>query len=409
MAKIQHKRSSTAAKIPLATDLSAGELAINTADGKIFAKKDDGTIVTFVNTINLNSYAPTLTGGGASGNWSINSASATKLAGAPAYTNGTDGWFRSNGAAGWYNADYAVGLYATEAGAIRTYNGARIISSQGTASLPAYAFANDLDTGLYSESDGSLNFSVNGQYVGRFDAGKNFGVVNGIYAGGFYGSGTGLSGYAPQLKAGDTNSVVGATWQGLTWIGIQQWKANKGSNSYGANLDSFHQFFSDDSGCAGFSFHRAGAYATNVTLDPDNCIAFGGWSAGATRKFTFNMSNSDFTAQGNVIAYSDGRLKTDWQDVPSDFIERWATVKHGFYRRIDENLERQHLGLIAQDVLPILPPAVIKQSDGYYGLNYGASAAVATVELAKRLVEQANEIKELKQQMARVLALLEKV
>lgn len=54
---------------------------------------------------------------------------AAYLSGAPAYTNGSDGWWRSSGQAGWYNSDYGVGIYATEAGNVRTYNGANFISA----------------------------------------------------------------------------------------------------------------------------------------------------------------------------------------------------------------------------------------------------------------------------------------
>lgn len=42
---IQLKRSSTAGAVPSAGSLSAGELAVNTADGKVFLKKDSGTVV----------------------------------------------------------------------------------------------------------------------------------------------------------------------------------------------------------------------------------------------------------------------------------------------------------------------------------------------------------------------------
>lgn len=42
---IQHKRSATASSVPSTGSLSAGELAVNTADGKLFLKKDDNTIV----------------------------------------------------------------------------------------------------------------------------------------------------------------------------------------------------------------------------------------------------------------------------------------------------------------------------------------------------------------------------
>lgn len=85
---------------------------------------------TNLNSGNYNSYAPTLTGTGASGTWGINvTGYAEYLSGAPAYTNGTDGWWRSAGQAGWYNSDYAVGIYATEAGNVRTYNGANFIAA----------------------------------------------------------------------------------------------------------------------------------------------------------------------------------------------------------------------------------------------------------------------------------------
>ena len=43
---IQLKRSSTASDEPVASDLEVGELAVNTADGKIFTKHTDGSIVT---------------------------------------------------------------------------------------------------------------------------------------------------------------------------------------------------------------------------------------------------------------------------------------------------------------------------------------------------------------------------
>lgn len=42
---IQHKRSSTTGAVPVAGDLSLGELAINTADGKLFLKKSNGDVV----------------------------------------------------------------------------------------------------------------------------------------------------------------------------------------------------------------------------------------------------------------------------------------------------------------------------------------------------------------------------
>lgn len=42
---IRHKRSDTPGSVPQPSDLFLGELAVNTADGKLFTKKSDGTIV----------------------------------------------------------------------------------------------------------------------------------------------------------------------------------------------------------------------------------------------------------------------------------------------------------------------------------------------------------------------------
>jgi hypothetical protein len=40
---VRIKRSAVSGKVPLTTDLQLGELAVNTYDGKLYTKKDDGT------------------------------------------------------------------------------------------------------------------------------------------------------------------------------------------------------------------------------------------------------------------------------------------------------------------------------------------------------------------------------
>ena len=44
MATVITKRSSTASAVPVAGDLQVGELAVNTADGKLFTKHTDNSI-----------------------------------------------------------------------------------------------------------------------------------------------------------------------------------------------------------------------------------------------------------------------------------------------------------------------------------------------------------------------------
>lgn len=45
MPSVLHKRSSTPGATPASGALTVGELALNTADGKLFTKKDSGAVV----------------------------------------------------------------------------------------------------------------------------------------------------------------------------------------------------------------------------------------------------------------------------------------------------------------------------------------------------------------------------
>ena len=110
-------------------------------------------------------------------------------------------------------------------------------------------------------------------------------------------------------------------------------------------------------------------------------------------RFTTDTSGN-FVATGNVTAFSDERKKKDWANLPTNFIERLATVKHGTYTRIDTN-ERQ-VGASAQSIKEVLPEAVLEDAEGNLSLAYGNAALVAAIELAKQVVELKKEIELLK-------------
>jgi len=95
---------------------------------------------------------------------------------------------------------------------------------------------------------------------------------------------------------------------------------------------------------------------------------------------------------GNVTAYSDERLKTDWEVLPADYVEKLAKVKSGTYTRIDSG-ERQ-VGVGAQSLQVILAEAVSDKQE-YLGVNYGNAALVSAVELAKYVTALEERIKQL--------------
>jgi hypothetical protein len=96
--------------------------------------------------------------------------------------------------------------------------------------------------------------------------------------------------------------------------------------------------------------------------------------------------SGNMTVTGNLTANSDERLKSDWEYMPRDFIERLAAVKSGTYARVDIGDGKRHAGVSAQSLQALLPEAVLESEKGLLSVAYGNAALVACVELAKEVV-----------------------
>jgi hypothetical protein len=108
-------------------------------------------------------------------------------------------------------------------------------------------------------------------------------------------------------------------------------------------------------------------------------------SAGAfagSANMTFDGTN--LTVGGSVTANSDETLKTNWRDLPLDFVDQLAVVKHGTYDRVDMELTQD--GVSAQSLQRLLANSVLRGEDGKLSVAYGNAALVSAIQLAKRLV-----------------------
>jgi hypothetical protein len=103
----------------------------------------------------------------------------------------------------------------------------------------------------------------------------------------------------------------------------------------------------------------------------------------SSSKLTYNPSTGVLTSV-TVTSSSDESLKTDWQDLASDFVDRLAQAKHGVFTRITEGTVEA--GVSAQNWKTVLPQTVIKGNDGLLSVNYGGAALVSAIQIAKRLV-----------------------
>ena len=169
---------------------------------------------------------------------------------------------------------------------------------------------------------------------------------------------------------------------------------NTNNASYGGSMGNEFKMWPGGSGCAGFSFHRQGAYAVNMALDNDNIIRIGGWSAAANR-LQMDMSGN-LTMAGNVTAYSDIRLKENIELIKNalDKVKQIRGVT--FTRNDQEDKTKRHTGIIAQEVERVLPEVVTEDNEGIKNVAYGNMAGL----LIEAIKEQQEMIENMKQEMS---------
>jgi hypothetical protein len=99
----------------------------------------------------------------------------------------------------------------------------------------------------------------------------------------------------------------------------------------------------------------------------------------------------DIFASQDIIAYSDMRHKTDFEDI-QDPLNIVSQMKGLYFKRPNDSNQR-HVGFLAQDVNKVLPEVVrYDASNDMYGVNYGHVCAVL-VEAVKQLQKELKEVK----------------
>lgn len=326
--------------------------------------------VDVLHSSNYNSYSPTLTGGGASGTWGISitgasysSTVATYLGGASDSVDAADistrrgsGFFQSSapgsgwpsGASSWWHM-----LSTTHS------NGGNYYAMQLAASF--------FSQGLWYRS-------TNGSGATAWD---RIPLANG-----------GTYNMSISGNAANTSSISNAVGGGYTWTGPQYFQSNLGSTSGSLNTPPL-QVYATGGNSAFFSWHRAGNYAVNMGLDSDNVLRIGGWSAAANR-WQLDMSGN-MTVAGDVTAYSDARVKENVQTV-ENALDKTLRLRGVTYTRTDSDDKKTKLGVIAQEIMEVLPEVVNQDNAGMYNVSYGNIVGV----LIEAIKEQQQQIEELK-------------
>jgi len=99
------------------------------------------------------------------------------------------------------------------------------------------------------------------------------------------------------------------------------------------------------------------------------------------------------TSDGTLTtATSDLRLKKDITQI-DNALQKVLALRGVTFNWKDSNNTKRMMGMVAQEVLPIVPEIVFQNpTDGYYGINYGESSAL----LIEAIKQQQKEIEDLK-------------
>ena len=289
--------SATASNVPTAANLVPGELAINTADGKLYYEDSSG-VVQVLATKSTGSIGGSNTqvqfnnsgslGGSSSFTWDGTTVTATKFAGA---LNGTVGattastgaftTLTSNGAttftagtaststttgttvitgglgvSGRINAanfDGIVGANTAAAGSFTTLSATGVATfSAGTVSLPAITTTGDTNTGIYFPAADTIAFTEGGAESMRIDSSGKV----------LIGNSTAIS-TSPRLQVFRSDATVGGTSYQLAWF--------SNATGYGNGIGIYAQdnvcgISADFSGASGGA--SALAFYTNSTTTP---------------------------------------------------------------------------------------------------------------------------------------------
>ena len=115
-----------------------------------------------------------------------------------------------------------------------------------------------------------------------------------------------------------------------------------------------------------------------------------------TPAYTLDVSGT-IRATGDVIAYSDARVKENVETI-TNALDKVTSLRGVTYTRKDIDDKSEKIGVIAQEVLEVLPQVVSQDDEGQYSVAYGNMAGVL-IEAIKELKSQNDTLQSRIQQL----------
>jgi ethanolamine utilization microcompartment shell protein EutS len=159
---------------------------------------------------------------------------------------------------------------------------------------------------------------------------------------------------------------------------------NSGTNDIGiltASSDSgSYVGFLDDSTS---TIPKIGAVGNKLILDADQYVGI----KRTDPSYALDVSGT-IRATGDVIAYSDARVKENVETIPNA-LDKVKAMRGVGYNKIGE--ERRSIGVIAQEMLEVMPEVVSQDEQGMYSVAYGNLVGVL-IEAVKDLEAKVEQL-----------------
>ena len=330
---------------------------------------------------NYNSYAPGLTGTGASGSWSISVTGNAATATSATFLNSSN-YIQRTGSSGNLNTDFQN----TPAGSTRIQGDDANLTNSPGATWWFYQNMRHSNGSNFWGTQVAWGWEDNANRLRtRNITGGSFGGWVNYWNDSNDGSGSGLD---ADLLDGINSSSFARVDSSSVFTVSTYFQSNLGATS-GALSNPPLQAYSTGNNSAFMSFHKGGHYAVNMGLDSDNVFRIGGWSASANR-LQMDMSGN-LTMAGEVTANSDIKLKENIEVIPNA-LEKVSQIRGVTFTRNDqEDKEKRHAGVIAQEVEKVLPEVVMEGNDGIKSVAYGNLVSLL-IEAIKEQQEQINNL-----------------
>lgn len=281
---------------------------------------------------------------------------------------------------------------------------------------------------LYSNTTGYHNTAV-GDLALYTNTGGYYNTAVGRYAlysaqNGWWNTGLG-EGALGNLTVGYDNNGVGvrSLYGTTSGIGNNALGVNAGATNVGGN---FNVLVGDYSDVGSASLSHAAAFGAFARVSSSNTVVIGALSTNKTDgaaddqivigdvvrddSYASTKLYVNGTTKINGALYatsvtqtSDRRLKTNIQSQDADFVlERLAHLSTYTYDYINHPDLGRKIGVIAQEVKPYFPEAVVTSRNGFYSVDYNALGAMAAVGVGRLNVKYNQLNTELQKQDGRI-------